>query len=231
MLEQWNLPAACLVDSVVFKKHFYENTDLSAADKKLFTDGIEKIVWQYSIKEENSFIRPYRDDVREYAEVEVFVVQLHHQGKERRIAEILMRAIPYPMLLVLRCADQVQLWAAHQRNSQNDSDKNVLEELQSTTWIPAEELDGLFRFEALRKSDFYALYTDMVDAVSTFQAKHLLGRTALSGDEARALLQKQEALEAKLTVLRAQLKKETQFNRKVELSMEIKKLEKERENL
>ena len=48
----------------------------------------------------------------------------------------------------------------------------------------------------------------------------------ITGEEARRLLAQQEQREAKIAVLRAELKKETQFNRKVELNMEIKRLEK-----
>ena len=45
-------------------------------------------------------------------------------------------------------------------------------------------------------------------------------------EEARRLLAQQEQREAKIAALRVELKKETQFNRKVELNMEIKRLEK-----
>lgn len=227
MPEQWNIPTACRVSNVIFKKAFYDNADLSAADKKLFTDGIHKITWHYSLKEENCFIRPYKDEVREYAEIEVIEAELHQQEKEKRIAEIIMRAIPYPMLLILRCEEQAQLWVAHQRSSQNDSEKNVLEEMICTQWLEESELSSLLDFTVLRKIDFYALYIDIMDAISVNNAKHLSDEEDLSGQQARQLLKKAESLEVKITALRAQLKKETQFNRKVELNMEIKRLEKE----
>ena len=48
------------------------------------------------------------------------------------------------------------------------------------------------------------------------------------GEQARELLARRQATEAKIAALRAELKRETQFNRKVEINMEIKRLERER---
>ena len=47
----------------------------------------------------------------------------------------------------------------------------------------------------------------------------------LTGEEARQLLAQREQVEKEIAALRAELKKETQFGRKVELNMRIKKLE------
>lgn len=47
---------------------------------------------------------------------------------------------------------------------------------------------------------------------------------AVTGEEARELLAQQEQLEKEIAELRAELKKETQFSRKVELNMKIKSL-------
>lgn len=231
MYDALNIPAACKVDNVIYKKLFYENADLSAADKKLFTENIDKITWRYSLKPGNCFVKPYRDAVREYGEVEIIEAVLTRQTGESRIAEIIMRTIPYPMLLVLQRENQVQLWAAHQRSSQNDSEKNVLGEPVCTAWLDSAELEKLsaaLDFQKLRNGNFYELYSDMVDGISMFNA-HQSGMVAVAdGDEARALLAQRQATEAKIAALRAELKKETQFNRKVELNMEIKKLEKEK---
>lgn len=228
MYDVLNIPAACKVDNVIYKKLFYENADLSAADKKLFTENIDKITWRYSLKPESCFVKPYKDEVREYGEVEIVEAALTQQAGEKRIAEIVMRTIPYPLLLVLKYEESVQLWAAHQRSSQNDSEKNVLEESVYTAWLDSAEFEKLsvaLDFQKLRNGNFYELYSDMVDGISVFNAHQSGMAEVADGDEARALLAQQQATEAKIAALRAELKKETQFNRKVELNMEIKRLE------
>ena len=50
-------------------------------------------------------------------------------------------------------------------------------------------------------------------------------RDKLTGGEARSLLAQWERVEKEIAALLVDLKKETQFSRKVELNMKIKKLE------
>lgn len=53
----------------------------------------------------------------------------------------------------------------------------------------------------------------------------------MTGEQARDLTAKIEKIEAELALLRGKLKKETQFNRKMELNIEVKKLEKQKKEL
>ncbi len=118
------------------------------------------------------------------------------------------------------------MWAAHQRLSQNDSSKNTLEEFITTDWLMAESpLFGALNIKSMRYSNYFALYTDMVDAISIFNAKQLTGNDAgLTGETARQLVAELDALDLQIANLRTELKKETQFNRKVEMNINIKRL-------
>jgi transposase len=93
-----------------------------------------------------------------------------------------------------------------------------------------------FKLSAIKSTCLYDLisiclclkgrYCDIVDAISIFNASGLINEgTQLTGKQARALTEQAKQLEQQIASLRAQLKKETQFNRRVELNMEIKKLE------
>ena len=82
----------------------------------------------------------------------------------------------------------------------------------------------------MRFTNYYDLYTDLVDAISIFSANQVLNKTnqttdQLTGDTAREFLEKLNTLEQNLTALRTALKKENQFNRKMELSIKIKNIE------
>ena len=226
MYEQLKIPKTCSVDKTIFKKMFLENSDLSATDKKVFSDIIGKVIWKYSLKEDNYYLRPYVDEQREYREIEILEVQLNKQSKEKRIAELIMHAIPYPMILILRFESETQLWVSHQRNSQNDRDKNVLEDLLGTKWLQEADLADILPFEQFKRTNCYVFYSEVVDAISRFNVKAYSPKD-LSGEEARLLLKKETEKEMKLAKLRAQLKKETQFNKRVEISMQIRKVEKE----
>ena len=70
------------------------------------------------------------------------------------------------------------------------------------------------------------LYTDIIDAISLYNARDIVTEN-VTGAEARQLVAKREQIQKQIASLKAQMKKETQFNKKVELNIEIKKLEKE----
>ncbi|MEG1061957.1 MAG: DUF4391 domain-containing protein [Oscillospiraceae bacterium] len=223
------IPPACKVDKTIYKKMFYENAALSAADRSLFANGIEKATWLYCLKPETTHISPFCDNTREYGEVEVLEITLAADKGLRRMAEIAMRTIPYPMLLVFHLQENFQLWAAHLRNSQNDAAKCTLEEPVHTDWLTAESpLWQALRLPGLRLGNMLTFYTDVVDVISIHNAQFIMHNSEdLTGEQARQLLAKQQATQAQIAALRARLKKETQFNRKVEINLEIKRLEKE----
>ena len=70
------------------------------------------------------------------------------------------------------------------------------------------------------------LYSDIIDSISLYNARDIVTED-VTGAEARQLVAKREQIQKQITSLKVQMKKETQFNRKVQLNIEIKKLEKE----
>jgi len=222
-----NMPDSCFIGNTIYKKLFYENADLSTSDKSLFTDTISKITWLYCLKPETINIPAYKDEVRDYPEIEVIEVLVHKDYKLKRIAEIIMRTIPYPMLLIFKWEDKKQLYVAHQRVSQSDSSRNTIEEFISTDWLDGDSaLFAKLDIKQMRFANFYALYSDIVDTISIYNLSTIIPTDDnITGAEARELSAQIEDIEHEITSLRARLKKESQFNRRMELNIEIKKLE------
>jgi len=228
-----NIPDSCFVGTNIYKKLFYENADLSTSDKSLFTDTINKIIWLYCLKPETINIPAYKDEVRDYPEIEVIEVLLHKEYKLNRIAEIIMRTIPYPMLLIFKLEDKIQFYVAHQRTNQSDSSKNTIEEFIATEWLDSDSaLLTKLDIKQMRFANFYTLYSDIVDAISIYNISFVLPTNGnITGAEARELSAKIEDIEQRIANLRSKLKKEPQFNRKMELNIEIKRLEQNKNKL
>ena len=228
-----NIPDSCFVGSTIYKKLFYENAHLSSSDKSLFTDTINKVVWLYCLKPETINIPAYKDEVREYPEIEVIEVILNKEYGLNRIAEIIMRTIPYPMLLIFKLEDKIRFYMAHQRTNQSDSSKNTIEEFVSTDWLESDSaLFDKLDIKQMRFINFYTLYSDIVDAISIYKLSTIMPTDDnITGTEARELSAKIEEIEQEITSLRAKLKKESQFNRKMELNIEIKRLEQNKNKL
>lgn len=228
-----NIPDSCFVGTNIYKKLFYENADLSTSDKSLFTDTINKIIWLYCLKPETINIPAYKDEAREYSEIEVIEVLLHKEYKLNRIAEIIMRTIPYPMLLIFKLEDKIQFYVAHQRTNQSDSSKNIIEEVIATDWLASDSsLLTKLDIKQMRFTNLYILYSDIVDAISIYNISSVLPTNGnITGAEARELSAKIEDIEQRIANLRSKLKKEPQFNRKMELNIEIKRLEQNKNKL
>ena len=228
-----NIPDSCFIGNTIYKKLFYENADLSASDKSLFTSVINKISWLYCLKPETINIAAYRDEVRDYPEIEGIEVLVHKDYKLKRVAEIIMRTIPYPMLLIFKLEDKRQLYLAHQRISQSDSNKNTIEEFIVTDWLDGNsDLFKRLDIKQMRFTNFFALYSDIVDTVSIYNLSTMMpADDNITGLEARKLAREIEDIEEEMIDLRHKLKKESQFNRKMELNIKIKGLEQRKNNL
>lgn len=228
-----NIPDSCFIGNTIYKKLFYENADLSTSDKSLFTDTINKVTWLYCLKPETINIPAYKDKLRDYPEIEVIEVLVHKDYKLKRIAEIIMRTIPYPMLLIFKLEDKRQFYVAHQRTNQSDSSKNTIEEFIATEWLDGySTLFAKLDIKQMRFTNFYALYSDIVDAISIYNLSAIMATDDnITGAKARELSAQIEDIEQEIVILRSKLKKESQFNRKMELNIEIKGLERSKNNL
>jgi hypothetical protein len=231
-LNSLNLPANCKIGSTVFKKLFYD-TGLSVADKKLITNQVDKVIIHYNLNPEKINIQPFFDEEREYSEVQVIEARLNNNSRHKRIAEIIMRAIPYPTILQLTYGTSLMVAAGMPRINLADRQKHTIQEFVFSPWMDSERLspqdrDFLASIQAgkLSFTNFYRFYSDFVDQLHLYKAAKLAGETLKNQDpqEAKRLHTEVIAIESELVALRSQLKKESMFNRKVELNVEIKRL-------
>lgn len=228
--QKLHIPTSCIIESTIFKKLFYDSGNLSKSDKDLFKKDIDKITCKYCLKYGTINIQPYKDERRNYPEVEIIEVSISAKVKIKRIAEIIMGSIPYPMVLVFKFENTCQLWTAHQQTNQADSTKNTLEKFIYTNWL--EECDILFdRLDITKMSftNFYKFYSDIVDVISIYNAGKLSNQANLTGEQARQLVAQIQQLDNEIASLKSKIRKETQMNRRIEMNIEIKELEKQRE--
>ncbi len=202
---------------------------MSSKDKDLFKDNILKITLTYQLQPNKINILPFKDDTREYPLINFFDIVVENDVKIKRIAEIVMKSIPYPTVITFVWGNKRQIWAAHQRINLNDSSKNTLEDFVFTKWL--DEDDEGFDITTLNMNNFYSLYSGIVDKISIMRAQELTDNVQITGEEARELTAKIQELDSKIASLKSKIKKETQFNKRMELNIEIKKLEQKKKEI
>ena len=237
LLAALDLPAAARVDRRVPKTLLYEHGASTSADKRYLGEGIEQLVWAAALKPATVGVAEYRDDVREYLEIAVLHAELRPDAKAPRLVELVHRAVPYPLLLVAAHDNQAHMSAAHKRWSQGEAGKTMLDgDIIRVDWAP--EVDELFRapfLEALAitrqpRGSLLTLYSGWIDILLTLQAARRTGHfsTGVAVDKSQArreALQACERPEAEIARLRTTAAKEKQMARRVDLNLELKRVE------
>jgi hypothetical protein len=233
------LPPDARVDQRVPKKLLLEQGAPTAADKRQIQNGVEEMLWIAALKPTNIGVPDYRDTVREYLEIAVLSAGLRPAAKPSRLVELIHRAIPYPVVLLTQHGETVSLSLAHKRWSQGEAGKTVLDgEVASVQWTGAaqEAHDGQFlaavALARQPRAHLQAVYQGWLDCVTALAAARIAGIFAPphSADRAEAMrngLDAHARLERELASLRAQAETDKQLNRRVELNLEIKRLEAE----
>ena len=240
LIEALDLPAICRVDQRVPKKLLLENGAPTTADKRLINDGIEELFWLAALKPTTIGVPEYRDDVREYLEIAVLRLTLRAAAKATRLVDLVHRAVPYPLLLLTERSDhdaRAGLSAVHKRWSQGEAGKTVLEgEVVAAEWDAARDGERwpIFR-DALAlgkqpRTTLHALYQGWIDTLLALRAARVTGTFSVAANAEHAAarrdaLQECARLDAEIARLRATAAKEKQMSRRVDLNLELKRVE------
>jgi len=251
-----NLPESCLLNSRIYKKMLLESADLSSNDKKVVTEDIDTLVWRYTLKPETINIPKLQTDEYDYPEIAVIHVTLKSDNSKsprraKRLVEIIQRAIAYPLVLVISHDKNLWLSLANKRQSLADSQKLMVEDFFDSNWIDGTASDSIEQAfiasldsKHLDWTNFYTFYQGYVARMLALQAArhtgqfrlenpHEVDATSSAGPvrDRQVLLQDIRKLEEEESSLKASLKAETQFNRRLALNMSIKRCQKQIQKL
>lgn len=232
-IQRIGLPKQGKVDSKVFKRLFYEHGDLKSADKKLFSDDVDEIVIRYTLTPETIPIREYQDDDRVYDEIAVMQVSLRREKPAKRIAEIIQRSIPYPLIILFKHEQSMMLSLADKRLNKADSSKLVIETMLHSPWLdlrsPPEFARNFLQGFSVRQCRFgnlYQFYQDWMQAVLNLNAsqyvKKDISEKPADYETQHKALQSIDTANEKISELRRKLKAASQLNEKMRFNVQIK---------
>lgn len=235
------LPDDALVDRRVPKTLLIENGAPTAADKRRIREGIEDLRWLAALKPTTIGIAEYGDADREYLEIAVLRLALRANARAERLVELVHRAIPYPMLLIVWRNDETELSLAHKRWSRSEAGKTVIDGEIVAVRLTADCTDQpivAFR-DALvlsrqPRSSLHALYQSWIDAVQALRAAGITGTFSLPSSkpaaaDRAAALQECRLLDDRIAEICAAADKERQVSRRVEMNLQLSRLRTDRE--
>ena len=247
------VPRDCIVDSVIPKKDVFEAAELNNKDKRIFTDLVKQIKWCYNFTEDNIRVSKYHDEIRSYDEVELINIALKYDNVHKidigkfkeddkidRIADIMMRFIPYPLILTIQYDNELKFYSAHIRESKADYDKIVIDgKILSTNWMDLNNLSEIeedfiskIQFHNLNRTDFYNFYNTYFEAVVQHDGAIMAGGTVnLSVEEIKKIYDELSILDLKIKEIDKEISEEKNFNAKIELNIKAHRFKEEKEML
>jgi len=232
---------ACRLEKRLYKKQFYEYGQLNATDKKAFVEDIAHIEWRYTLKPATINIPRFEDEHREYLEIAILQVTLNQGKRHKRIADIMQKAVPYPLLIVMAWAhdggESLALNAADKRINRADSNKIVVETVYDTGWLNLARLAPWqqafladFQLTQFPFSNILAFYQAITQRIVALNCAQHTGRYAVAaatngGSTNRlAALRQLDQLQQERGELRNKLSKEKNLGTQVQLNTRVKQL-------
>ena len=212
----------------------------TAADKRRLQEGIDEIFWVAALKPTTIGVPAFEDNVRQYLEISVLTCALRDPGNPGRIVELIHRAIPYPVHVLAVGRDNiVSLSLAHKRWSYGEAGAVVADTVHRSREFDPDAPDGLaalflssLAIAMTAATDLYTLYDRWVQRIEALAAADITGSYVVpsrpeSAAVRREALESHERLTKQIAAIRTRASKEKQIRRRVDLNIDLKRLEKE----
>lgn len=213
-----NYPKQAAFGRTLPKNKIYEHSGANTKLKDLFVEQVEQIVWQYKLAPEtiNLAAKPG------VPEVQVFAIQLKTPELHLDVLRCIDGAVQFPIIFELSFEGRIQVIAAYKRANESDASRWVLSDYFATAWV----LSDIERAAMPLALDLGGLYEQVLHRLIPTPARpqeilaDLVARVELVAGKQREVKQAS-----------SKLAKEKQFNRKVEINAELRKLKAELEGL
>lgn len=228
-----HLPEIAVVANRIDKKALYDNADLSANEKRWLKDDVEKIIWEYRIANDTVNIRGYVDDSVDYSEIQVIGILLRTESHARNIADLMLRSMPYPLIIILSHDEKLMIVGAHVHINQNDRSRLTVEEPVRSKWLSVDDdMLEILDMSSPGPSDLRQLYIRFIDSLMRLNISEERGfETVIEAADSKHVLDRLGIIDQDIRKLTSELRNEDHFNRQVELNGRIKKLQMERSRL
>lgn len=175
---------------------------------------MDKIKWLNKLSKDTINL-----DGNDVKEIQIFEIKLKTKEKIQTLLSVIDKAIPYHIIFIVKFGEETYLSTSKKHNHINNENVAVVDWNFTTEWQPSTEKKTMLNLK--ESIDF--IFTDFCSQISGFQSKNI--KEIIQKDSSKTKFKKQiEELEVKI-------KKEKQFNLKVEMNQKLKELKKEYKEL
>ncbi|KRH78442.1 hypothetical protein FERRO_14290 [Ferrovum sp. JA12] len=208
-----NYPKQTAFGRTLPKNKIYEHSGANTRLKDLFVEQVEQIVWQYKLAPETINL-PAKPGV---PELQIFTIQLKTAELNLDVLRCIDGAVQFPIIYELSFDGRTQVIAAYKRPNESDASRWVLSDYFATAWLPSD----VERAAMPLALDLGSLYEQVLHRLIPTPARQQEGLADLVARVEQVAAKQREVEKAA-----SKLAKEKQFNRKVEINAELRKLKK-----
>jgi len=203
-LEIYKLPQSTLVNRNIPKNSFDEYAN--SRQKKDFTNYVSKITWKHKISQET--VNLSGDDIKE---IQLFEINLKEKQPINNLLDLIDKSIPYHIIFILNFEEEVLIRSAKKHPHPINPDNSVIDWVFYSHWINKEKCI----FSLQLKGSIDATYQDFCSLISGNEKRFA------SITEMIEYQSKIKELTTSIEKLESQIKKSKQFNKKIEMNMEL----------
>lgn len=190
---EFKLPDKALVNKFIAKNKFYERVQISTKLQNEFIKKIQRITWKYKLAEETIGI----SKTENVTEIQIFEIELKEKEIPKNVLKIIDKTIPYQILYVFIYEENLSFGITLKKD-------NVTRNYYFSDWN--EELD--FDFTGI---DLYKIYQNLIKAFISLENKEERDFNSIVEIDKRIKI-----LQNEIDSLQNKIKRERQFNRKVD---------------
>ena len=200
------------------KNKIYEHSGANTRLRDLFVKQVEQIVWQYKLAPETINL-PAKPGV---PELQIFTILLKTDDLDLDVLRCIDGAVQFPIIFELSFDGRTQVIAAYKRPNDSDASRWVLSDYFATPWLPSD----IERAAMPLALDLGGLYELVLHRLISTPARQQEGLADLVARVEQVAAKQREVEKAA-----SKLAKEKQFNRKVEINADLRKLKTELDGL
>lgn len=215
-MNPFKLPDRTKVDKVIPKNAF--DSYATSKQKKILTSSISRIIWKNKLSPETINL-PFE----EIQEIQIFNVEMKQKDYPHEIIHLIDKSIPYPIIFISSFLDECVLSTSVKHQNPTNPDNAIIDWHYKTDWFSIANWN--YSLQLSKSLDF--VYLEFCKSLNpnskTVQSKNLNEMI----EQSKILAN----IERKITHLQKAITKEQQFNKKVEMNVELNTLLKQKDTL
>jgi hypothetical protein len=203
-MDFFELPSRTNVGRVIPKNAFDEYTNTK--EKRLFIDLVKRITWTHKLSSDTVNL-----DTKDIQEIQIFKIELKEQSEVLKILNIIDKAIPYHIIFWVTFKDEAYVSASSKHPHPVKEGTSVIDWTFASDWYSISSIPYAIKL------------VGSLDAVFKNLCVQLTGQPDLSKKSMSQIVNKQvevDSLMKEIKKLKLKMAK-SQFNKKVELNLEL----------